>query len=92
MSVTATVNDEIYHFVAKAIPSNSWEIEEIGDDTNQQPETPEQPEQPGGGGGTPTLTASTTTSLTEATLDESIVTLKLSGGTYERSSFNVRDA
>ena len=95
MSVTVTINDAIYHFVAKAIPSNSWVIEEIGDDTDQQPGTPEQPEQPqqpGDGGGTPTLTASTTTSLTEPTLDESIVTLTLSGGTYERSSFNVRDA
>ena len=95
MSVTVTINDAIYHFVAKAIPSNSWVIEEIGDDTDQQPGTPEQPEQPqqpGDGGGTPTLTVSTTAPLTEATLDESIVTLTLSGGTYERSSFNVRDA
>ena len=33
-------------------------------------------------GGTPTVTASTTAPLTETTLDESIVTLTLSGGTY----------
>ena len=38
------------------------------------------------------LTASTAAPLTETTLDESVVTLTLSGGTYERSSFRIRDA
>ena len=60
--------------------------------TPQQPQTPQTPQQPGGGGGTPTLSASTTTSLTEATLHESVVTLTLSGGTYVDSSFNVARA
>ena len=43
-------------------------------------------------GGTPTLSVSTTSPLTEATLDESIVTLTLSGGTYESSSSRIRNA
>ena len=72
-----------------------WEIKEIGDDTNQQPETPEQPEQPqppGGGSGTPTLSASTALPLKEAALHEGVVTLTLTGGTYERSRFTIGDA
>ena len=87
-----TINGVAYTLVAQKLTSGSWEIEELADSRGQPPETPQQPEQPGDGGGTLTLTASTTTSLTEAALDESIVTLTLSGGTYERSSFNVRDA
>ena len=54
-------------------------------------ETPT-PQQPGGGGGTPTLRASTTAPLTEATLHESVVTLTLSDGTYVDSSFHVARA
>ena len=92
LSFTATINDDNYHFVAEEGTNDSWEIKEIGDDRTQQPETPEQPQQPGETGGTPTLTASTTTPLTEATLDESIVTLTLSGGTYESSSSRIRNA
>ena len=38
-----------------------------------------------------TITASVDTPLTEATLDGSVVTLTLSGGTYERSIFDIRD-
>ena len=89
MSVTVTVNDENYHFVAKSVVDNSWEIEEIGDDTPQQPDTPEQPIDTTG---TPTLSVSTTAPLTEATLHEGIVTLTLNGGTYEQSSRRIRNA
>ena len=42
--------------------------------------------------GTESLVAATAAPLTEATLDESVVTLTLSGRTYERSSFSVRRA
>ena len=38
-----------------------------------------------------TITASVDTPLTEATLDESVVTLMLSGRVYERSIFDIRD-
>ncbi|MCY3666309.1 MAG: hypothetical protein OXH81_11665, partial [Gemmatimonadetes bacterium] len=38
------------------------------------------------------VAASTDSPLTEATLHESVVTLTLSGGAYERSSFKIRDA
>ena len=41
---------------------------------------------------TESLVASTIAPLTEATLDGSVVTLTLSGRTYERSSFRIRDA
>ena len=58
----------------------------------QQPQTPQQPQQPINTGGTPTLTASTASPLKEATLDESVVTLTLSGAKYERSIFNIRGA
>ena len=43
-------------------------------------------------GGKESVVASTTAPLTEATLHESVVTLTLSGRTYERSSFRIRDA
>ena len=42
--------------------------------------------------GTESLVASTETPLTEATLDESVITLTLTGRTYEQSSFSIRDA
>ena len=92
LSFTATINDDDYHFVAEEVPNDSWEIKEIGDDRTEQPETPEQPEQPGDTGTAPTLSASTTTPLTEATLNESVVTLTLNGGTYESSSSRIRNA
>ena len=41
---------------------------------------------------TESVLASTAASLTESTLDESVVTLTLNGRTYERSSFRIRDA
>ena len=52
----------------------------------------QQPEQPGNEGGTPTLSISTAAPLTETMLHESVVTLTLSGGTYERSRSRIRDA
>ena len=63
--------------------------EEGGDDTTPQPETPEQP---GNIGGTPILSVSTAAPLTEATLHGGIITLTLSGGTYESTSWRIRDA
>ncbi len=81
LSITATINNEEYHFVATELSGGSWEIEELGDSTGGGSES-----QPEG------ITASTTTPLTETTLDGSVVTLTLDGGTYERSSFRIRDA
>ena len=92
ISFTADINNENYHFVAKEVSNNSWEIKAIGDDTNQQPQQPEPPQQPGNTGGNPTLSISTAAPLTEATLHEGIVTLTLSDGTYERSSSRLRNA
>ncbi|MCG9134113.1 T9SS type A sorting domain-containing protein [Candidatus Poribacteria bacterium] len=43
-------------------------------------------------GGKESVVASTEAPLTEVTLDGSVVTLTLSGRTYERSSFKIRDA
>ena len=43
-----------------------------------------------GQGNSPSVTASTTSSLTEATLDGSVVTLTLSSGVYASSIFDVR--
>ena len=43
-------------------------------------------------GGKESVVATTKVPLTEATLNESIVTLTLSGGTYERSSFKIKNA
>ena len=43
-------------------------------------------------GGQESIVASTETPLTEATLDESVVTLTLSGRKYARSIFDIRDA
>ncbi len=88
LSITATINNEDYHFVATELSGSSWEIEELGDSSDSGGVvTPVGSEsQPNG------ITASTTAPLTEATLDESVVTLTLNGGTYERSSFSIRDA
>ena len=89
ISFTATINDDNYNFVAEEVSNDSWEIKEIGDDSNQQPDTPEQP---GDVGETPILSVSTLVPLTEATLHEGIVTLTLSGGTFDHSIFTIRDA
>ncbi len=88
LSITATINNEDYHFVATELSGSSWEIEELGDSSDSGGVvTPVGSEsQPNG------ITASTTAPLTEATLDESIVTLTLNGGTYERSSSKIRNA
>ena len=88
MSVSTTINGVSYHFKAKSVTNNSWEIEEIGDDRSQQPVTPK----PGDTGNTPTLSISTTSTLTESTLHGGIITLNLSGGTFERSHFWIRNA
>ena len=88
MSITTTINDEDYHFVATELSSGSWEIEELGDssDTDGDETSGDSESQPEG------VTASTAAPLTEATLDESVVTLTLNGGTYERSSSKIRNA
>ena len=90
MRISATINNQDYHFVAEEVSNDSWEIKEIGEDRPEQPETPEQPEQPGDVGETPTLTVSTASSLTEATLHGGVATLTLSGGTYESAVFDIR--
>ena len=95
LSFTATINDENYHFVAEEVSNNSWEIKEIEDSGGGQLDPPSQPEPtppPEGGGVTPTLSTSTTSPLTETALDESIVTLTLSDGTYESSNSRIRNA
>ena len=60
-------------------------IEIPGESIVQQPEQPEEPVNV-------TLSISTASPLTEETLDESIVTLTLSGGAYESSRSRIRDA
>ena len=84
MNVSATVNGVDYHFAAKSVPNNSWEIKEIG----QQPVTPD----PEDTTNAPTLSTSTASTLTEATLHEGVVTLTLSGGTFKQSKFTIRNA
>ena len=88
LSITTTINDENYHLVATELSSGSWKIDELGDSSDTDgDETPGDSEsQPDG------IIASTTAPLTETTLDESIVTLTLNGGTYERSSSKIRNA
>ena len=89
INFTADINNENYHFVAKEVSNNAWEIEAIGGDTKQQPDTSEQP---GDTGGTPTLSVSTAAPLTEATLHGGVITLNLSSGIFESSSFRIREA
>ena len=90
LSISTTINGETYHFVAEELSSGSWEIKEIGDSGTQQPDPPEQP--PVTESDPPTLSASTAAPLTEATLHEGVVTLTLNDGTYEQSSFSIRNA
>ena len=88
LSITTTINDESYHLVATELSGGSWEIEELGDSRNTDGD-----QTSGGSESQPDgMTASTASPLTETTLHESVVTLSLSGGTYERSSFRIRDA
>ena len=61
-------------------------------ETRQQPGDRDTPQQPVNTGGTPTLTASTSSPLTEATLNGSSVTLTLSGAKYERSKWDIVEA
>ena len=94
MRVSTTVDGVSYHFVAEQTNGNSWEIKEIGDQGVQEPETPQQPEQPqqpGNTGGTPTLSLSTASPLTEATLHGGVVSLNLSGGTFESVYWDLDD-
>ena len=88
LSITTTINDESYHLVATERSGSSWEVKELGDssDTDGDETSGDSESQPEG------VTASTAAPLTEATLDESVVTLTLNGGTYERSSSKIRNA
>ena len=60
-------------------------------ETPQQPQQPQQPTQPGNTGGTPTLSLSTASTLTEATLHGAVVSLNLSSGTFEKAFWNLND-
>ena len=72
-----------------------------GDTAGQTPDPPEPPEQTGdevppeqpvNTRGIPTLSVSTMAPFTEATLHGGVITLNLTGGTFERSSFSIRNA
>ena len=92
-----TVNGVRYNFAASKRADGNWEIEAAGDDGEQAsdppdlPDTqePDPPEQPISG---VEITASSPSPLTEANLHGSVVTLTLSGRTYARSRFDIRDA
>ena len=92
MSISMTYNGVDYHFVAEELSSGSWEIKEIGDSGTQEPDPPDPPQPPVIESDPPTLSASTAAPLTEATLHEGVVTLTLNDGTYEQSSFSIRNA
>jgi len=84
---TATINGKRYHFVATARSGNSWKIVEIGGTVNTVDDPARDSEnQPTG------IIASTTAPLTAATLNESVVTLTLTGGTYARSRIDIGNA
>ena len=71
----------------------NWELTVDGESDATDGEDEANPtQQPIETGATPTLTSSTASPLTEATLDESIVTLTLSGGTYVHSRLDIADA
>ena len=61
---------------------------DTGDQTSETPETPQQPVS----GTTPTLTVTTSPSqVTEASLNDTVVSLNLSGGTFESASWDLDD-
>ena len=76
---------------ASEVPADTGGQNPDPPETPQQPEDKDTPEQPVVTGGTPTVTASTVSPLTEAALNGSVVTLTLSGGTYQ-SSWAIADA
>lgn len=88
LRVSTTINGVNYHIVAEQTGS-SWEIKEIGDQGEEEPETPE-PNPPTTTN--PTLNVTTAIPLTEATLHGGIITLNLTDGTFESSSFRIRNA
>ena len=93
-----TVNGVRYNFAASKRADGNWEIEAAGDGGGQTPAPPDTPQNDvqndaGNTNNQPVeITASTAAPLTEATLHESVVTLTLSGRTYARSIFDIRDA
>ncbi len=91
MRVSSTINGVDYHFKAKAVSNNSWEIEEIGDDRGTQPTTPVTPDPPGDTGIIPTLSVITAAPITEATLHGGVITLTLSDGAFGSSIFWIRN-
>ena len=66
-----------WEITAETAPTSASQGSEAPGDSESQPDG---------------ITASTTAPLTETTLDESVVTLTLNGGTYERSSSRIRNA
>ena len=81
-SSTPNIEEAVYN-------ATTGQIELSGDSIVQQPEQPQPPEEEDV---PPTLTTSTSSPLTETTLDESVVTLTLSGRAYESSQTKIRDA
>ena len=77
-SSTSNVKEAVYN-------AATGQIEIPGESIVQQPEQSEEPVNV-------TLSISTASPLTEETLDESVVTLTLSGGAYESSRSRIRDA
>ena len=74
----ANINGKAYNFAAKELADGIWGIEEVGT-SRAQPVLR-------------SLSASVVSPLTEATLDESIVTLTLTGLIYEADVSKIRDA
>ena len=72
------INGKAYNFAAKELADGIWGIEEVGA-SRAQPVLR-------------SLSASVVSPLTEATLDESIVTLTLTGLIYESDVSKIRDA
>ena len=79
MLVTGSQDGRVrqWEITAETAPTSASQGSEAPGDSESQPDG---------------ITASTTAPLTETTLDESVVTLTLNGGTYERSSSRIRNA
>ena len=99
----ADINGKAYNFAASKRVDGNWEIEAVSGEGGEQPDPPDAQndinqenneigEDENAKSEPIEVTASTAIPLTEATLDGSVVTLTLSGQTYARSIFDIRDA
>ncbi len=92
VNVNADFNGVAYKFEAIQRADGSWEIRVVGENAAKPPPAQQPDTQVPDSVVAPTVVASTPSPLTEAALHESVVTLTLTGATFERSKIDIGNA